>query len=116
MREPHARRPTTAKLDDPKAAAWVKAKAAADAWVLCLRLDAERKAKETAETPESVVQEVVDACSGLEQAVHEPLQAVGGGSSQLQTDLHAEAVQHVSERVTSVRMKPGGVGLGAPAF
>lgn len=57
--------------------------------VLCLRFDAERKAKGTIEAPRSVAREVVNACSGLEHAVHEPPEAVGEDSSRFQADLLA---------------------------
>jgi hypothetical protein len=102
--------------EDPKVAAWTKAKAAIDAWALCLRFDAERRAKETTEAPRSVAQEVVDACSGLERAVHEPLEAVGEDSSRFQADLHAQAVQNAWDTVTSVRMKTNVPVSGPPAF
>ena len=101
---------------DPKAAAWTKVKAAADAWALCLRLDAERRAKETVEAPQSIVQEVVDTCSGLEHAVHEPLEAVGEDSGRFQADLHARAVQDARNTVTSARTKTDVSVSGAPAF
>jgi hypothetical protein len=104
-RKPEVRRAATAKpaSDDPKLAAWTKAKAATEAWALCLRFGAERKAKETADAPRLVAQQVVGACAGLEQAVHEPLQAVGEDSSRFQADLHEQAVQNASDRVTMVR-------------
>ncbi len=95
-----AAEPTAA---DPKVKAWTKAKAATDAWALCLRFDAERKAKATAQSPQSIAQDVVGACSGLEHAVHEPLMAVGEDSSRFQADLHAQAVQNAADTVTSVR-------------
>ena len=44
---------------DPRAVAWAKVKAATDAWALCLRLDAERRAQETTEAPQSVAREAV---------------------------------------------------------
>jgi hypothetical protein len=102
--------------EDPKVAAWTKAKAATDAWVLCLRFDAERRAKETTEAPRSVAHEVVDACSGLEHAVHEPLERVGEDSSRFEADLHGQAVQNASDTVTSVRIKAGVPISGPPAF
>ena len=102
--------------DDPKAAAWIKAKAATDLWALCLRFDAERKASETTETPRSVAQEVVDACSGLEHAVHEPLEAAGEASRGFQADLHAQAVQNASDAVASARIRTGMSVSGPPAF
>ena len=88
-------------------AAWTKARAATDAWALCLRFDAERKATGTTDAPESVAQEVADACSGLERAVHQPLEAVGEDSGQFEADLHAQAVRNASDTVTNVRMKSG---------
>jgi hypothetical protein len=91
--------------EDPKAAAWTKARAATDIWALCLRTDAERRANDTTEASRSVAQEVVDACSGLEHAVHEPLEAVGEDSLRFRVDLHAQAVQNASDTVTSVRIK-----------
>jgi len=102
--------------EDPKAAAWTKAKAATEAWALCLRFDAERRAKETTEAPRSVAQAVVDSCSGLEHAVHEPLAAVGEDSSRFQAGLHEQAVQNAWDMVTSVRMKTGGPASGPPTF
>jgi hypothetical protein len=116
-RKPEVRRSATTK-PDPKAAAWIKAKAATDAWALCLRFDAERKAKETTEAPRSVAQEIVDACSGLERAVHEPLEAVGEDSSPFEADLHAQAIQNASDAVESARMKPSvkpGVPISGPS-
>lgn len=92
---------------DLKAAAWANAKTAADEWALCLRFVGERKAQETVEAPQSVAQAVVDACSGLEHAVHAPLAAVGEDSSGLQTDLHAEAVQYAADTVAGVWRKIG---------
>jgi hypothetical protein len=117
-RKPEVRHAAAAKpaSEDPKAAAWTKARAATDAWALCLRFDAERKAKETTEASQSVAQEVVDACSGLERAVHEPLEAVGEDSGRFQADLHAQAVQNASDTVTRVRIKPGVPVSGSPAF
>ena len=114
----HAAHSAAAKpaSENPKVAAWTKAKAATDAWALCLRFDAERKAKETTEAPRSVAQEVVGACSGLEHAVHEPLEAAGEDSSRFQADLHAQAVQNAADTVTSVRMKTGVPVSGPPAF
>jgi hypothetical protein len=112
------RRSATAKpaSEDPKATAWMKAKAAIDAWALCLRFDAVRKAKETTEAPPSVAQEVVDACSGLEHAVHEPLEAIGEDSSRFRADLHAQAVQNASDTVTSIRIKTSVPISEPPAF
>src|SRR4051794_36513064 len=46
---PAAAKPTSA---DPKMVAWTKAKAATDIWALCLRFDAQRKAKETTDAPQ----------------------------------------------------------------
>lgn len=114
----HVAHSATAKpaSKDPAAAGWMKAKAATDAWALCLRFDAERKAKETTEAPRSVAQEVVDACSGLEHAVHEPLQAIGEDSSRFQADLHAQAIQNAADTVTSIRMKTGVPVSGPPAL
>ena len=63
--------------EDPKAAAWTKAKTAIDVWSFCLRFDADQRAYETTEAVQSVAQKVVEACAGLEQAVYEPLKAVG---------------------------------------
>ena len=116
--KPQVRRPATPKSasQDPKAAAWTKAKAATDAWALCLRFDAERQAKETTESPQSVAQQVVDACSALEHAVHQPLQAVGEDSPRFQADLHAQAVQNASDTVANVRIKTGVPVSGPPAF
>lgn len=91
--------------EGPKVAAWTKAKAATDAWALCLQFDAERKAGETTKVPQLVAQEVVDACSQLEHKVHEPLEAVGEDSTRFQEDLHAQAVQNARDTVTRVRMK-----------
>jgi hypothetical protein len=111
-------RRSTATKPDPKAAAWTKAKAATDAWALCLRFDAERKANETTEPPRSVAQQIVDACSGLERAVHEPLEAVGEDSSPFEADLHAQAMQNASDAVESARMKPSvkpGVPISGPS-
>ena len=105
-----------AASEDPKALAWTKAKAATDAWALCLRFDAERKAKETTKVPQLVAQEAVDACLALEHAVHEPLEAVGEDSSRFQADLHAQAVQNALDTVTSVRMKTSVPASGPPAF
>ncbi len=114
----HAAHPASIKppLEDPKVAAWTKAKEATDAWVLCLQLDAERKANETAEAPQSVAQEVVGACSALEHAVHEPLEAVGEDSSRFQTDLHAQAVQNARDAVAGARIRAGAPVAGPPAF
>jgi hypothetical protein len=117
-RKPEVRRAATGKAasEHPKAAAWTKAKAATNAWALCLRFDAERKAKETTEAPQLVAQDVVDACSGLERAVHEPLEVVGEDSRRFQADLHAQAVQNPSDTVTSVRVKTGVPVSGSPAL
>jgi hypothetical protein len=101
---------------DPKVAAWTKAKAATDAWALCLRFDAEREAKGSTDPPQSVAQEVIGACSGLEHAVHEPLEAVGEDSTQFQADLRTQAVQNALDTVTSVRIKAGVPISGPPAF
>lgn len=87
--------------------AWTKARAAANTWALCLRLDAEREAKVMGEAPSSVAQTVVDACSGLEQAVHGLLKAAGEDSRQFQQDLHAQAVQTAVDTVINVRTKAG---------
>lgn len=99
------RHPTRPERADPKVAAWTKTKAATDAWALCLRIDAERKAKETTEAPGAVAQEVVDACSGLEHAVHAQLEAVGEDSAQFHADLHEQAVQDAFKTAAGVRMK-----------
>jgi hypothetical protein len=99
--------PATPASEDPKVVAWTKAKTATDAWGLCLRFDAERKAKETTEAPPLIAQEVVDACSGLERAVHEPLEAVGQDSTRFRAELHAQAVQSAETSVLSVRKKAG---------
>jgi hypothetical protein len=107
---PAAAKPTSA---DPKMVAWKKAKAAADTWALCLRFDAQRKAKETMDAPQSVAQAVVDACSGLEHAVHEPLEAVGEDSKQFQADLHAQAVQNAIDIVANVRNEGKRAGFAA---
>jgi hypothetical protein len=107
---PAAAKPTSA---DPKIAAWTKAKAATDIWALCLRFDAQRKAKETTDAPQSVAQAVVGACSGLEHAVHEPLEAVGEDSNRFEADLHAQAVQNAIDIVTTVRNEGGRVGFTA---
>ena len=124
-RKPEVRRtpvraaPSTAAKpasQDPNAAAWTKVKAATDAWALCLQLDAERRAKETVEAPQSVAQEVVDTCSGLEHAVHEPLEAVSEDSSRFQADLHARAVQDARNTVTNARTKAGVPVSDVPAF
>ena len=108
-------KPKTAS-DDPKVAAWTKAKAATDAWALCLRFDAERRAKETTEEPLVVAQEVVNACSGLERAVHEPLAQVGEDSGRFQADLHVQAVRNASDTVTSIRKITDVPVSGSPAF
>jgi hypothetical protein len=99
----------TAKLasKDPKIAAWAKAKTATDVWALCLRFDAERKAKESADAPQSIAKMVVGACSGLEEAVHAQLRTVGDASDQFEADLHAQAVQNAADTVTNIRMKAG---------
>lgn len=124
-REPEVRRvpvgaarpgPAKPAAVDPKVEAWTKAKVATDAWALCVRFDAERMAKETTEATRAVAQEAVAACSGLERAVHEPLEAVGEDSSRFQADLHAQAVQNAWDTVTSVRMKAGIPVSGPPAF
>lgn len=101
---------------DPKVVAWTKAKAAMDAWSLCLRFDAERKANETNEPSFSIAQEVVAACSALERAVHEPLQAVGEDSGRFHSDLHEQAIQNAWNTVTSLKMKASLVASGQPAF
>jgi hypothetical protein len=98
-------KPKTAPDDDLKVAAWAKARAATDQWALCLGIDAERRAKETTEEPLLVAREVVSACSGLERAVHGPLAPVGEASARFEADLHAQAVQKVSDAVTSIRQK-----------
>lgn len=102
--------------EDPKAAAWTKAKAATDVWALCLRFDAERRARESAEPPRAIAQKAVDSCAGLEHAVHEPLQAVGEDSGGFEADMHAQAVQNASDVVTSARVKTGLKVSGSPAF
>jgi hypothetical protein len=107
--------PKTAS-DDAKVAAWTKAKAATDAWALCLRFDAERRAKETTEDPLVIAQEVVNACSGLERAVHELLAQVGENSGRFQADLHIQAVRNASDTVTSIRKKTDVPVSGSPAF
>jgi hypothetical protein len=111
-RKPQVRRLVIAKSisNDPKTAAWTKARVATDAWALCLRFAAERKAKETTQAPGLVAQEVVDACSKLEHAVYEPLEAAGEISSQFQGELHAQAVQYASDAVMSVRIKAEPIG------
>jgi hypothetical protein len=101
---------------DPQVTAWTKAKAAIEAWAVCLRFDAERKANETTEAPRAVAQEVVAACAGLEHAVHAPLEAVGEDSPRFYGDLHEQAVEDASKAVTSVRMKTGVTIAGSPAF
>ncbi len=124
-RQPEARRtpshatPATAAKpasNDPRPAAWAKVKAATDAWALCLRLDAERRARETTEAPQLVAEKAVGACSGLEQAVHEPLKAVGEDSSRFQADMHAQAVQEVGNAVASARTETGMAASKPPAF
>ena len=107
---PAAAKPTSA---DPKIVAWRKAKAATDTWALCLRFDAQRKAKETTDAPRSVAQAVVDACSGLEHAVHEPLEATDEDSKRFQADLHAQAVQNAMDIVTKVRSEDRHAGFTA---
>jgi hypothetical protein len=107
--------PKTAS-DDPKVAAWTKAKAATDAWALCLRIDAERRAKETTEEPPVVAQEVVNACSGLERAVHELLAQVGEDSGRFQADLHVQAARNASDTVMNVRKKTDVPVSRSPAF
>ena len=118
VRKPQVRRAAIAKpaSEDPKAAAWMKAKAAIDAWALCLRFDAARKAKETTEAARSIVREVLVACSGLEHAVHEPLEAIGEDLSRFQADLHAQAVQNAAHTITSVRIKTNVPVSEPPAF
>lgn len=101
---------------DPQVMAWMKAKAATDAWALCLRFDAERKANETTDTPREVAQEVAAACAGLEQAVHAPLEAVGEDSPRFHADLHEQAVEDASKTVANVRMKAGLTIAESPAF
>jgi len=91
----------------PKVAAWAKVKAATDVWALCLRFDAEREAKETTDVPHAIAKMVVDACSGLEHAVHEQLERVGEASDQFEADLHAQAVQNAADTVTNVRINAG---------
>jgi hypothetical protein len=98
---------------DPSTAAWAKAKAATDAWALCLQFDAERKAKDTNNALQLVVQEVMEACSRLEHAVHEPLEKIGEDSDGFKADLHAQAVQNAADTVTNVRMKAGRPGFRA---
>lgn len=115
-RRREGRHAATPRRADPKVAAWTKTKAATDAWALCLRFDAERKAKETTEAPRAVAQEVVDACSGLEHAVHAPLEAVGEDSARFHADLHEQAIQDASKTVASARMKTGVPVSGPPAF
>lgn len=99
-----------------KAVAWSKAKTAIEAWVLCLRFDGERKAKETTEAPQLIANQVVNACSKLEQAVHEPLKAIGVYSNGFEEDLHAQAMKNVGNMVMDVRMKTDEPGSRPTAF
>ena len=112
----HHAPPVKPTSEDPKAAAWTKAKTAIDVWSFCLRFDADQRAKETTEAVQSVAQKVVEACAGLEQAVHEPLKAVGEDLLRFQADLHAQAFQNAQDVVTSVRVKTSVPVSGSTAF
>lgn len=100
---------------DVKAAAWAQAKTAADAWALCLRFGAERKAKESADVAPLVAISVVGACVDLERAVHAPLQAIGEDSNRFQADMHEQALQSAADTITDVRTRARASVSGAAA-
>lgn len=104
IRRPPPRRhgtiPATASV---KSQAWQEAKAATEAWATCVRLEAERAAKETRVDLQPIVQAVMNACTELERAVHRPLEAVGEDSSRLRMDLHAQAVQAIMDTAVAVK-------------
>lgn len=108
---PHA----APKPNQDRAAAWARATAATVSWEFCLRFDAERLGRESADPPLTVARSVVNACSGLEQAVHDPLIAVGEDSPEFHAQLHARAIQDATETVAEVREPTGGTASSATA-